>query len=417
MLYLFNRFRIYFDSFVFAVGELKVNKTRTLLTLLGISIGIFCIISVFSVVDSMKKNIQNSIESLGSNVLYIQKWPWEFSTDFAWWKYLKRPVPTFEEYKEIKLRSKTAENVVFLASTMQQVENDNVKIKDIVVMGITEEYPLLQSFEIASGRFFNQSEMAGLGVAVIGATLAKELFPNLDPIHKSFRLFNQTITVVGVLAPEGESVFANSHDKTVIMPVQFFKKYVDLNDDRNAKTMIMVKVKPGLSNMQATDELTGILRSVRRLKPKTEDNFSINESSLITKGFENLFSVLTITGWIIGSFSLLVGGFGIANIMFVSVSERTRIIGIQKACGAKNYLILFQYLSESVLLSVVGGLIGLIFVIILAFAISSGGSFSFDVSFGNIITAILVSSFIGVISGLAPAYQAARLDPVEAIRK
>lgn len=413
-----NLIRILLESITIAVTELKVNRTRTFLTLLGISIGIFCIISVFSVVDSMKKSIQTSIESLGSNVLYVQKWPWEFSRDFPWWKYLNRPVPSLDDFLEIRERSKTTQNVVFMASTMSGVEYNDKEIMDIPVLGITEEYPVVQPIDVEKGRFFSETEMlSGLNVVILGSQVYDELFPEIDAIDKTVKLFNQKVKVIGVLASEGENSFANDHDRTVIVPVHFFRKYIDINNDQISNTLIMIRIKPGISNIQARDELTGILRSVRRLKPTAEDNFSINESSLLTKGFEDVFSILKIAGWIIGSFSLLVGGFGIANIMFVSVSERTRIIGIQKAVGAKGRIILFQYLSEAVFLSILGGSIGLIIVALLAFAISAGKNFTLYVSTGNVVTALLISATIGIISGLAPAFKASRLDPVEAIRK
>jgi putative ABC transport system permease protein len=410
--------RIFYESILFAVHDLKVNRTRTFLTLLGISIGIFCIISVFAVVDSMKKNIQTSIESLGSNVLYIQKWPWEFSTDFQWWKYLKRPVPSYDDFKQIQMRSQTSEFVVFMASASGTVEFGDLKMDETAVIGITEEYPKIQNLEISQGRFFSETEfLSGLNVAVIGWSIADELFPNISPIDMNIKVFNQKLRVIAVLAHEGQSTFSASNDFSVIVPFQLFRKHFDVKDERSANTFIMVKVREDISNEQAKDELTGILRSSRRLKPAEEDNFSINESSLITKGFESLFSILTIAGWFIGSFSLLVGGFGIANIMFVSVTERTRIIGIQKAIGAKRYYILFQYLTEAVFLSILGGAIGLLIVALLTIIISAGSDFSLFVSAGNIITALLISATIGIISGIAPALRAARLDPVAAIRK
>jgi putative ABC transport system permease protein len=411
-------FRILLESISFALLELKVNKTRTFLTLSGITIGIFCIISVFSVVDSMKKNISDSIESLGSNVLYIQKWPWEFSTDFQWWKYVKRPVPTLDEFKEIQLRSKTTEYAVFVASSMNTVEYGEFKSDNSAIMGVSDDYPFLQPIDFSKGRYFTSSELSsGANVAIIGSSLSQHLFRNSDPIEKSIRVFNQRVKIIGEIAPEGKSAFRSSHDETVIVPVQFYRKHKDFKDESTSNTMIMIKIKSGISNIQASDELTGILRAARRLKPTAEDNFSINEASLISKGFEGLFSIVSIAGWFIGSFSLLVGGFGIANIMFVSVSERTRIIGIQKAIGAKSHFILFQYLSESVVLSVLGGFAGLVIVALLTLLISAGGEFTITVSSGNVITAFLISALIGIISGLAPAFKASRLDPVEAIRK
>ncbi len=366
----------------------------------------------------MKKHIQTSIESLGSNVLYIQKWPWEFSSDFAWWEYMKRPVPNLDEYKEIRQRSKTAQHIVFVGSTMTSASVGELIIDDAVLMGITEDYPLMQTIDIAEGRFFNETEFhSGINVGICGFKIADELFPGINPINKNIKLFNQKVKIIGVLTEEGQTPFSNSHDNSVIVPVEFYRRIIDIKDANSSNPLIMVKVKPGISNLQASDELTGILRSVRRLKPSAEDNFSINEASLISKGFESLFGILNIAGWFIGSFSLLVGGFGIANIMFVSVSERTRIIGIQKATGAKSYYILLQYLSEAVFLSVIGGAIGLIIVYLLTLLISTGTDFSLFVSTGNVITALGVSALIGIVSGLAPALRAARMDPVEAIRK
>jgi putative ABC transport system permease protein len=221
------------------------------------------------------------------------------------------------------------------------------------------------------------------------------------------------VEVIGLIKKEGNNIFGDSKDSWVIVPVNFAKSHLDL---RNMDGAIVVKAKPGVSLDEMRDELTGIMRSVRKLKPKAEDNFAINQTDVITKGFDQLFSVIAVVGWIIGGFSLLVGGFGIANIMFVSVKERTRIIGIQKSLGAKRYFILQQFLFEAIFLAMLGGVLGLIIVFLLAFGVSKAFSLDLILTAGNIFLGLFVSAFIGFISGLIPAWNASRLDPVEAMR-
>ena len=198
----------------------------------------------------------------------------------------------------------------------------------------------------------------------------------------------------------------------VIVPVNYIKSIVNI---RNIDPLIMVKAKEGIATDDLIDEIRGALRSIRRLKPKEEDNFALNQISLLSEGLNNIFGTINIAGWIIGGFSLLVGGFGIANIMFVSVRERTNLIGIQKALGAKNYFILLQFLYESVLLSIIGGSIGLLLIFILTTIVSATGSFNVSLSVSNIVLGLTISSVIGIISGFSPAFKASRLNPVEAI--
>jgi len=410
--------RILLASINFAYRYLIVNKFRTLLTLSGISIGIFCIISVFSMVDSIKKNIDESIASLGDNVLFIQKWPWAFESDYAWWKYWKRPIPQLNELNELQRRSITAEYIAFLSHSHQSVEYMDVRIDDISYTGASEHYNMVMNFDLHEGRYISDNEFfSGVPVCIVGYKIAKELFFDDEYIGKEIRVLNNRLTVIGVFKEEGTGFGANSKDDMILAPIHFYRRHIDIRNESSNHSFIAIKVKPNISNEQAIDELTGIMRSIRRLKPDAEDNFSINQTSLLTKGLQGLFSVVNIAGWLIGSFSLLVGGFGIANIMFVSVKERTRIIGVQKAVGAKNIFILFQYITEAVFLSIIGGVIGLICVALLTFGISQVSDFLFYVSLSNIITALLISTFIGIISGLAPAYVASRLDPVIAIRQ
>jgi putative ABC transport system permease protein len=290
----------------------------------------------------------------------------------------------------------------------------NNYVDNVGVMGVSQDFDKVSKFELSDGRYFSPIESnSGKNVAIIGADIATSLFQEATAIGQKIKIFGRNIEVIGVTKKEGDDFFGNSNDKVVMLPISYCRNMVDLNE---VGTCIIVKAKPLVSNQQLIDELTGIMRSIRKLKPTAEDNFAINETSIITKSFDSLFAVIGTVGWIIGGFSLLVGGFGIANIMFVSVKERTSIIGIQKALGAKNYFIMLQFLFEAVFLSLIGGIVGLLIVIILAVLVTLTTSFHLIITPGNVFLGIGVSAIIGLISGIIPAYSASRLDPVEAMR-
>ncbi len=269
-------------------------------------------------------------------------------------------------------------------------------------------------FDLQEGRYFTQSEsQAGRNLAIVGADIAKNLFPHEDPLEHNIKIFGRKLQVIGVIRKKGESIFGNSSDNRIIIPVNYARGLVD---PQNINSSIIVVSKPYVSVAAMKDELTGIMRSIRKLKPRASDNFAINQTDIINKGFDSLFRVIAMVGWIIGGFSLLVGGFGIANIMFVSVKERTSQIGIQKALGAKKYFIMLQFLFEAFFLAVVGGLVGLLIVYVLTLISSSMIGFHLTLTLQNIMLGIGVSGFIGIVSGFVPAWSASRLDPVEAMR-
>lgn len=406
-----------FKESVFAAWHALVgNKLRSFLSLLGITIGIFAIILVFTIVDSLEKNIRDSIKSLGNNVVYIQKWPWAFGGDYPWWKYMNRPLPKYEELEELSKRSKTTEALAFRMGARKTIKYQSSSIENVIISGISHEYYKIKTFDLTDGRYFTNIETdAGYPVAIIGYKIKEGLFPNEDAIGKQIKISGFKAQVIGVTKKEGESMLGGSMDNQILIPFNFGRKFLDTKSE-NADPFILAKAAPNITNAEMADELAGLLRSIRRLKPSADQNFALNETSLLSQGFDMLFDIIGTAGWIIGGFSILVGGFGIANIMFVSVRERTNVIGIQKSLGAKNYFILIQFLTESILLSLVGGTIGLLLTYLITFAGKSAIDMEITLSPTNVFLGLTVSVLIGVISGFIPAYSASQLDPVEAIR-
>jgi len=403
------------ESLYFAFNSLIVNKLRTFLSLLGITIGIFAIISVFTVIDSLENSVRNSIAKLGDNVVYVQKWPWVMGGGFKWWNYLNRPVPKLSEKNELLKRSHLTEAAAFMISTRKNVQYEDNLADNVTIVCGTHDYEDIWAFEIEQGRYFSLFESNnGRNKAVIGAVIAEKLFPDTDPVGKTIKILGHKINVVGVFKKEGTDPFGASKDEQVLLPINYAKTIVNIKNER-LNPMIMVKAKHGISADELTDELTGIMRSIRRLKPTETDDFALNQSSLLSQGFDSIFGIMDVAGIIIGGFSILVGGFGIANIMFVSVKEQTKLIGIQKALGAKNYFVLLQFLYESVILTLLGGILGLLIIYVGTLIVSYAFDMDFTMTTGNIITGVGISVSIGIVSGIIPAYKAARLNPVEAI--
>lgn len=388
-----------------------------MLSLLGVTIGIFTVIGVLSAVDTLRANLQQSVNKLGGNSVYVQKWPWIGGEDFPWWKYLQRPNPKLKDFDQLQRRSQTAAAISYEIS----IGDRTIKYKSNTAEGVqvnaaTQDHDKVWNFDLAQGRYFTDIDSrTGAPVAVVGYDIADNLFPSGDAIGKQVKVMGRYLTIIGVFAKEGKDIFGNSDDKTILIPLNFARNVIDVQND-NYQPTIIVKGKAGLTDVDVESELEGLMRSIRMIKPGQEDNFSLNRATLISNQLDKVFGFLTVAGWIIGGFSILVGGFGIANIMFVSVKERTNIIGIQKSLGAKNYFILLQFLIESIILCLVGGAVGLGMVYLATIAVKAAIDIQVVLDIGNIIIGITTSVTIGVISGIIPAYSASRLDPVEAIR-
>ena len=411
------------ESFRFAWRALKSNVLRTILSLLGVTIGIFAIIAVLTIVDSLKKNITDSLAVLGSGVIYVAKWPFvpEGNGPYKWWDYWRRPTPSYNEYRFLQANMVHGQSLAIEADrggmTFKRKSNS---IGNAALIGGSFNYKEVFNVDIEKGRYFTPEEGEGAQlVAILGYEVAKALFPNdEDPLGQEIKIKSLKFNVIGVVKQEGQNIFGgSSHDFAILVPYQAFRRLYQTGTGRWDEIESMIGIK-GLPNdiglVEAENEVRGMIRTRRGINPLEKESFSINRPEAIANAVNGVFDVLGIAGWIIGGFSILVGGFGIANIMFVSVKERTSIIGLQKSLGAKNYFILFQFLFEAIFLSLIGGLGGLFLVYLITFL--PFGSLEVNLTIKNITLGLGVSSIIGMVAGIVPAAMAARLDPVIAIR-
>lgn len=407
------------SSIVLTLQELWSHKLRAVLSILGISIGIFCVVAVQMMVDSVERNIRQSFNRLGDNVIYIDRFPWSQEADEKWWIFLKRPYPSYSEFKALQAKLPSAQHVAIRGVMFgQELKYQNNTLSNLLVAAPTHDFGAIFRMEFANGRYFSPLESeSGSAVVLLGSQVAANLFPNLNPIDKEVRFMGRKLRVVGVLKQEGKSILGDGFDEVAFVPYNYLRRYTTVSGDAFTP-LLFAQAKDGASIEQLKDEITGVMRGKRKLRPREESNFALNQLSLLTSLLDGVFVVLNVAGGIIGLFSLLVGGFGIANIMFVSVKERTGIIGIKKSLGAKSRVILFEFLFESVVLSIIGGLVGLLLVVALA-AVGNYfvDAFEMAVSASNMYFGVIVSLLIGMVAGFIPAVQAARMNPVEAIRQ
>lgn len=407
------------ESLLFAMQALRANLLRTLLSLLGVTVGIFTIILVLTVVDSLERNIRDSFNFIGSDVMFLQKRPFIFADprDYPFWKYEMRPVNTYNDYRFLEDNVRNAAGVAMVSARGgTTVKYNGSSISEISTTGVTFGYNRVVSFEIAEGRYFQQQENENArNVIIIGHDVAEKLFNFENALGKTVKIKGRPFTVIGILKREGNNIFGeSSFDRRVIIPFLAFTKIFKVGKGGLEPSVAFKGLPNDKGLFELEGEIKGLLRAKRGLKPNEEDNFALNRTEIFTNLLNSLFGVLWISGSIIGGFSILVGGFGIANIMFVSVRERTNLIGIQKSLGAKNYFILCQFLFEAMFLSLIGGLAGLGLVYLITFV--PLGSLVLALSSYNIIVALGISSVVGILAGIVPALIASWMNPVEAIR-
>jgi len=404
------------NSFRLAVLELRNNKLRTTLSLLGVTFGIFCIIGVLSLVTSLERNIQNDINALGSNSIYLDKWDYSGGSEYPWWKYVNRPEPKYAEMEMIRQKSGAVGHVAMNLSSNGNLEFEDGVLQGINYYGITEEFSVIQPYDMEAGRDLNATDYQnGASVVIIGHENAEKLFGNSErAVGKTVKLKSRNAVVVGVIKKQGKSMVGGwEFDRSALMPYRYFKL---MFNEKYANPVIMIQGKPNVTVEALKDDLRGAMRSIRKLGPKDEDDFALNAISDFSKQVSGFFGSVNLGGWFIGLLSLIVGAFSIANIMFVTVRERTPIIGLKKAIGAKRFTILAEFLLESAFICILGGIIGIVLVFLLTLVASNLAGFPIFISMGLLGLSIGICILIGVMAGIIPASIASKLDAVVAIR-
>ncbi|MFM2338693.1 MAG: hypothetical protein RL115_1886 [Bacteroidota bacterium] len=406
------------SSFCMALQELWNNKLRTFLSLFGITIGIFCIIGVLATVQSLEHNIQTEIKSLGTNTIYIDKWEYGAGSggEYPYWKYVNRPSPAFKTVNEIKERTSAAQSVAFRIKKVMELGYNNSLISNVNVYGISAEFHQIQPIDVMEGRYFSMAEFeAGRPVSLVGYSVAEKLFGHYRAaIGKFITCKGKNVQIIGVIKKQGKQLIGGwDFDQSMLLPFGYAKTIIN---ERKADPLIMVQGKPTISSTVLKDELAGTMRAINRLSPSTADNFSLNDINDFSSVISKIFSGVNLGGWAIAALSLIVGMFGVANIMFVTVRERTSQIGLKKAIGAKKRTIMAEFLLESAFLCMVGGVMGLLLVFGLAQVLTYVLNFPVFVSVHYMTLAFFICLVTGVVAGFIPALQAAKLNPVEAIR-
>ncbi|MBI2620071.1 MAG: ABC transporter permease [Ignavibacteriales bacterium] len=406
--------RIYLDEtkegLLIAFAAIRANKMRSVLTTLGIVIGIVSVTLMGTAIEGLSRAFNKSIAAVGADVLYVQKWPWGGGHD--WWEIRNRPDLTIRHAKALERNAEIVRSISPITGTARNVTYQSKVIENVIVVGTDADFLETSNVNVWLGRFMTALEAeGGRPVCVLGSEVAEGLFPVENPIGKTVKVGNYPYRVLGVLEKQGNFLGMQSLDNRVYVPInRFFKEF------QSFRRGIEIWVKSSsLEQVEETkEEIRGIMRKARRLEPKEKDDFAINQQEILVQTFNQIGGVIAAVGLFITGLSLFVGGIGIMNIMFVSVTERTKEIGIRKAIGAPKRSILLQFLLESAVICLIGGIIGLIIAFPLSLIIDQVLPTAMPLSVVGI--ALVISVLVGVVSGFLPAYRASRLDPVDALR-
>ena len=409
--------KLVLESIIFAFGSLTGDKFRTFLSLFGVSIGIFSIVTVFTAIDALKQNVESGLNSFGGQTVYVQQFPFAppEGEEYKWWEYMNRPLPKYEEFLFLKSNAKNLDASAYVVFTNRTLKYKRASFNNGFITAATPDWGKIANIEIEKGRSFSYFEaQSSIPVVILGYEVANSLFlDGEDPLEKIIKIGSASARVIGVQKKAGESIVnIFDTDNSILISYTFASTIMNV---KSTEGMICVTPSPNVEREEFIQELRQLIRSARRLKPSQKDNFALNEMTFLLNQTKAIFSGINMAGWIIGGFSILIGGFGIANIMFVSVKERTNLIGIQKALGAKKYMILTQFLAEAAVLAIAGGAMGIIMVGGVVLALKGNESFPMTLSFYNIFRGLMISSVIGIVAGLLPAWTAANLNPVDAI--
>ena len=399
------------EGLLIAWDAIRANKMRAGLTTLGIIIGIVSVTLMGAAIDGLNRSFHQSISVMGADVLFADRMSWFINSQEDWLKQSKRRVVTLDQVKLVEKQMTLASAVAPVVMTGRSVRYNNHSTDSVTIIGTTDQYLMTGGLGVDQGRFLTASDAAGgRPVCVIGYDVATNLFVRESPLGKRIRIGPRLLEVVGVLEKRGSFMGMGSMDEEVVIPIQQFL----IGYWRNPDFEIQVKALDLTHLDEAREELRGVLRKIRHVAPGDPDDFAINQQEQVIQMFNRLAGTIAAVGLAVTGLALFVGGIGIMNIMFVSVAERTREIGVRKAIGAKRRTILLQFLIEAASICLLGGLAGLG----IAFGVTLLVSRFFPASLSLPVTtlALLVSLLTGVVSGFLPAWRAARMDPVEALR-